>query len=272
MRLNELKSQIPRETLNLLQNQTNIVGLSGGKDSVATCILLYYLDIPFKTVTAEVWWKKNITGENPLHYEFMHEKLFPKLNSWGVKTDIVSSDITAYDYMTTPIKYSRENPERVGKLRGFPLCGKCGIQRDCKTRVCEKYYKAISEPSNVIWGFASNEKDRVLSGAAENKIALLSEMGIHEGSTFGISSKEGLLSPTYNFSDRGGCWFCPNQKLYELALLYWNFPTYWEELMQIQKLPNKVTELFNRTQTLYDIEKIIKEQGVQTKLFMGDLL
>ena len=63
---------ISEDTLKLLKSNLNIVGLSGGKDSVATCILLRNMDIPFKTVTAEVWWKENISGENPRHYEFMH--------------------------------------------------------------------------------------------------------------------------------------------------------------------------------------------------------
>ncbi len=272
MKLQEIKSNIPKDTLKLLKNRLNIVGLSGGKDSVATCIFLYYLDIPFQTVTAEVWWKENITGENPKHFDFMHNTLFPKLNSWGVKTDVIKSNVTAHQYITTKIVRSKEHPERVGKYRGFPLCSKCGVQRDCKSRVCERYYKEISEPYNVIVGLANNEKDRVLSANAKNQIAFLDLLRIHEYQTFSICNTENLLSPTYWFSDRGGCWFCPNQKLYELALLYWEFPELWEELMTIQRMPNKVTELFNRTQTLYDIEKIITEQGVQTKLFMGDLL
>ena len=79
------------------------------------------------------------------------------------------------------------------------------------------------------------------------------------------------MSPTYWFSDRGGCWFCPNQKIQELELLYREHRDYWNELMEIQKMPNKVTELFNRRQTLYDIEKIIKT-GVQMKFFIGHLL
>ena len=269
--MNIKKSLLPNDVLKLLQSRTNIVGLSGGKDSVATCIILRYLDIPFKTVTAEVWWKENITGENPYHYEFMHDTLFPKLNSWGIKTDIIKSDITAYQYMTTPIKASKEHPERNGKLRGFPICGKCGIQRDCKSRACERYYRNQTQPYNSIIGFASNEKDRVLSADSKQWISLLSLLGIHEFSTFKICNDERLLSPTYNFSDRGGCWFCPNQKIQELEVLYRVHPFYWNELMEIQKMPNKVTELFNRTQTLFDIEKIILS-GVQMKMFMGDLL
>lgn len=263
--------KLPTELRNILESKINIVGLSGGKDSVATCILLYYLGIPFKTVTAEVWWDEETSGEHPYHYEFFHNKLIPKLHSWGVETDIIRSDITAYQFMTTPIVHSKDHPERVGKLRGFPLCGACGIQRDCKVSVCNKYYRNYSEPYNTILGFANNEKDRVLNANNKNYISLLDALDIHEYQTFFINHKEGLLSPTYSFSDRGGCWFCPNQKIQELELLYSCFPELWGKLMEIQNMPNKVQEKFNRTQTLYDIERQIKN-GVQMKLFMNDFL
>ena len=271
MKISEIKNSIPSMVLQTLQNKLNIVGLSGGKDSVATCVLLYYLDIPFKTLTAEVWWKEDISGEHPRHFEFMHEKLFPKLDMWGVEHDIVRSKITAYDYMTTPVKASKEHPERNGKYRGFVVCGKCGVQRDCKTRPCERYYRLLNEPYNSILGLASNEKDRVLSANSKNQFALLDILGIHEQSTFSICNNEKLLSPIYCFSDRGGCWFCPNQKIQELELLYREYPELWNELMEVQKMPNKVTELFNRKQTLYDIEDQIKN-GVQMKFFVGNLL
>lgn len=253
-----------------LKESVNIVGLSGGKDSMATCVLMHYLDIPFKTVTAEVWWKKDITGENPYHYEWLHDKAVSKLESWGVQCDFVSSEITAYEFMTTPIKYSKY-PERVGKLKGFPLCNRCGIQRDCKLRPCQKYYRDQSSEHNVITGIATDEKDRLVTAAANKNESLLDILKVPEYMTYGICSGEDLLSPTYTFSERGGCWFCPNQKIYELEMLYREFPHFWDELMEIQKMPNKVQEKFNRTQTLYDIEKEIIN-GVQIKLFTGTLV
>lgn len=259
-----------KEKINALKSGDNIVGLSGGKDSAATCIILNWLDIPFSTITAEVWWKERVTGENPYHYEFMHDILFPKLKSWGVMCETVRSDITAYQHMTTPISKSKY-PERVGKLRGFPLCGKCGIQRDCKKRPCERFYKRKKDDYRCILGFASNEKDRILSKAAKGKISILDLLDIEEYQTFGICNQENLISPTYSFSDRGGCWFCPNQKIQELELLYRCFPHLWKDLMEIQDMPNKAQENFNRTQTLYDIEAQIKN-GVQQKLFIGALM
>lgn len=265
-----LLPQANKDRIETLKDSDNIVGVSGGKDSLATCILLHWLGIPFRTIAAEVWWKDDITGENPYHYEFMHEKAFPKLKSWGCECQTVRGDITAYDYMTTPIAKSIY-PERVGKLRGFPLCGKCGIQRDCKTRPCEKFYKRQKDGYSVIFGIAADEKDRILTNTANNKISILELLQVVEFSTYGICSQEELLSPTYTFSERGGCWFCPNQKIQELAMLYRCFPRLWQELMEIQNMPNKVQEKFNRTQTLYDIEEQIKN-GVQEKWFTGQLI
>lgn len=258
--------KLDNETRKKLEDKINIVGLSGGKDSVATCILLRHLDIPFKTVTAEVWWKENITGENPLHFDFLHSKLFPKLESWGIEHEIIKSDITAFQYMTTKISKS-QYPDRIGKYRGFPLCGKCGIQRDCKLRPINQFYKSINVDYNSILGFGNNEKERIYR-QGNKSFSLLSLLGIHEQETFKIDSGEGLLSPVYNFTERNGCWFCPNQKIQELEFLYRNFPEYWNELMYVQNLENKISELFNRTQTLYDIEKQILT-GVQMKFFTG---
>lgn len=263
-------SEEAKNKIQELKESVNIVGLSGGKDSLATCVLMHYLDIPFKTVTAEVWWKKDITGENPYHYEWLHEKAVPKLESWGVQCDFVSSKITAYEYMTTPISHSKY-PDRVGKLRGFPLCNRCGVQRDCKSRPCKEYYREQHVEHNVITGIATDEKDRLVTNAANKNVSLLDILKVHEYMTYSICAIEGLLSPTYTFSERGGCWFCPNQKLYELEMLYREFPHLWNELMEVQKMPNKVQEKFNRTQTLYDIEKQIAN-GVQRKWFMGMLV
>ena len=266
-----LLSKEDKDRIAKLKSGDNIVGLSGGKDSMATCIILHWLEIPFRTITAEVWWKKDITGENPLHHEFLHDKAFPKLTAWGCEPKTVRSNITAYEYMTTPIIKSKEHPERVGMLRGFPLCGKCGIQRDCKTRPCEKFYKDQKEGYSVIFGIANDEKDRILTNKANNKISLLEILQVREFETYQICNQESLLSPTYFFSNRGGCWFCPNQKIQELELLYRCFPNLWQELMEVQKLPNKVQEKFNRTQTLYDIEEQIKN-GVQQRFFVGHLM
>jgi 3'-phosphoadenosine 5'-phosphosulfate sulfotransferase (PAPS reductase)/FAD synthetase len=265
-----LLPQTQKDKIDALKTKNNIVGVSGGKDSLATCILLYWAGIPFHTITAEVWWKEGITGENPYHYEFLHDKVLPKLTRWGCDPQTVRGDITAYEYMTTPIKKSKY-PERIGKLRGFPLCGKCGIQRDCKTRPCERYYKSHDEEYTAILGIAADEKDRLLTMEAKEQVSILDLLQIEEFAAFGVCSQEDFISPTYSFSFRGGCWFCPNQKIQEWELLYRCFPNLWGELMEVQKMPNKVQEKVDRTHTLYDIEAQIKS-GVQQRLFIGQII
>lgn len=270
--LEKLGIEIPESAVPIIRemrNSVNIVGLSGGKDSTSTCILMHLLDIPFKTVTAEVMWKKDISGEHPYHYDWFHGTLIPALQKWGIKTDIIHSKITAFEYMTTPIKASTKHPERVGKLRGFPICGSCGVQRDCKSRPCEQYYRKHPRPYTVVTGIAGDEDARLVSNMVNNRTSILEALKLREHKAFPICAAFGLISPVYSFSNRNGCWFCPNQKIQEFELLYREFPHLWDELMEIQKMPNKVTELFNRTQTLYDIEKQIKS-GVQIKLFTGD--
>lgn len=264
-------SKEAKRKIDELREGVNVVGLSGGKDSMATCILLHWLEIPFQTVTAEVWWKNGISGEHPKHFEFLRETMAPRLKSWGVKCEFVRSEITAYQYMTTPIVKSKDHPERIGKLRGFPLCGKCGIQRDCKTRPCEAYYHGLSEGHNEIFGIAKEEEKRLNSMTKKKRISILEILGLSCREAYLICASEGLLSPTYTFSERGGCWFCPNQKIQELEMLYREYPHLWEGLMEVQRMPNKVTELFNRTQTLYDIEKEIRG-GVQMRIFTGMLM
>lgn len=261
-------SEEAKAKIDELRGQVNIVGLSGGKDSMATCILMHRLGIPFKTVTAEVWWKEGITGENSKHYNFIHYKAVPKLQEWGVECFFTRSEKTAYEFMTTPIVASKDHPERDGKLRGFPLCGICGIQRDCKIRPCERFYKKLPQPYNVITGIAFDERKRLTSNTRNGRISILELLEVCEFETYGICNQEGLLSPTYSFSERGGCWFCPNQKIQELELLYREHRELWDQLMEIQDMPNKVQENFNRTQTLHDIEDQIK-RGVQMKLFYG---
>ena len=69
-----------------------------------------------------------------------------------------------------------------------------------------------------------------------------------------LCRKAGLLSPVYAFTDRGGCWFCPNARKRELRHLYDHHPELWERMLELQALPGKVSEKFNRTDTFSDID------------------
>ena len=78
-----------------------------------------------------------------------------------------------------------------------------------------------------------------------------------------LCKQAGLLSPVYEFTDRGGCWFCPNAKLSELRHLYDHHPDLWQKMVRLQVVPGKVTEKFNRSQTFADIDAMFREQDLQ---------
>ncbi len=79
-----------------------------------------------------------------------------------------------------------------------------------------------------------------------------------------LCEKAGLLSPVYEFTDRGGCWFCPNAKRKELRHLYDYHPDLWARMLELQAIPGKTTEKFNRTQTFADIDAIFRQEDGQT--------
>ncbi len=59
--------------------------------------------------------------------------------------------------------------------------------------------------------------------------------GWNEQKCFRWCKKENLLSPIYNFSKRGGCWFCHLQGVEQLRILRKNHPELWEKLLKIDK-------------------------------------
>ncbi len=57
-------------------------------------------------------------------------------------------------------------------------------------------------------------------------------MGWKEADCFQWCKENNLLSPIYQTSTRGGCWFCHNQSVAQLRELKKNFPDLWEILLQ----------------------------------------
>ena len=115
-------------------------------------------------------------------------------------------------------------------------------------------------------GIAKDEQERLLR-LSGNKVSLLDKYGYTEQDAKQLCREAGLLSPAYEFTDRGGCWFCPNAKLRELRHLYDYHPELWRRMLELQALPGKVSEKFNRTMTFADIDAIFKQEDAQQSLF-----
>ena len=116
-------------------------------------------------------------------------------------------------------------------------------------------------------GIANDEQERLLRLDGVNRISLLQKYQVTEDMACQICRDNGLLSPIYDFTTRGGCFFCPNAKNEELRHLRDYHPDLWQRLLDLQKLPNKVTEKFNRQFRIDEIDLLFQNEDNQLSMF-----
>ena len=237
-----------------------VASCSFGKDSLATLLLAKEHGEPLdEAVYCEVMFDKDISGEVPEHRNFIYGRAIPVLESMGVKIVVLRSKKTYVELFTGRVT---KGPKK-GMIRSFPICGRCAVQRDCKLRPLQRYQKTLPPGTVQYIGYASDEKERLLrlGGTRES---LLAKYGYTEQDARELCEDAGLLSPAYEFTDRGGCWFCPNAKRAELRHLYDHHPDLWARMLELQAIPGKTTEKFNRTQKFSDIDAIFRQEDEDT--------
>ena len=228
----------------------HVASCSFGKDSLATILLALEHGEPLdEAVYCEVMFDKEISGEVPEHRDFIYTTAIPALERRGVKVTVLRSEKTYVDLFTGKIT---RGPKK-GLLRSFPICGRCAVQRDCKLKPILRYQKSLPPDTVQYIGIAKDEQERLLR-LAGNRVSLLDKYNCTEEDAKQLCQRAGLLSPVYTFTTRGGCWFCPNAKRKELRHLYDYHPNLWERMLELQALPNKVSEKFNRSETFSDID------------------
>ena len=234
-----------------------IASCSFGKDSLATVLLAKIHGEPLdEAVYCEVMFDKGISGEVPEHRDFIYETAIPALERMGVKVIVLRSKRTYVELFTGKVTRG----SRKGMVRSFPLCGKCAIQRDCKVRPIQQYQKALPPGTVQYIGIAKDEQERLLRLEGGRQISLLEKYNFTENDAWEFCKAAGLLSPVYAFTDRGGCWFCPNAKRPELRHLYDHHPDLWARMLELQAIPGKATEKFNRTQRFSDIDALFRQE------------
>ena len=234
-----------------------IASCSFGKDSLATILLAKEHDEPLdEAVYCEVMFDKGISGEVPEHRDFIYGTAIPLLERMGVKIIVLRSEKTYVELFTGRVT---RGPKK-GMVRSFPLCGKCAVQRDCKVRPIQRYQKMLPAGTVSYVGIAQDEQERLLRLEGGKQISLLEKYNFTEQDAKQLCQRVGLLSPVYAFTDRGGCWFCPNAKREELRHLYDHHPDLWARMLELQAIPGKTTEKFNRTQKFSDIDALFRQE------------
>lgn len=241
-----------------------VVGCSFGKDSLATVITAVEKGEPIdEAMYCEVMFDDDVSGEVPEHRDFIYNVGIPALEKMGIKTTVIRGERTYVSSFTRVIK---KGPHR-GKINAFPLCGRCCIQRDCKIVPIKRWTRQQEGEIVQYIGLAADEQDRLLREGVRSHISLLDKYNIDEQAARELCKKHGLLSPVYDFADRGGCFFCPNAKEPELRHLYDHHPELWRRMLELEALPNKATELFNRRQRFSDIDAAFRLDDAQISIF-----
>ena len=233
-----------------------LASCSFGKDSLAAILLAKKHGEPLdEAVYCEVMFDKTISGEVPEHRDFIYTKGIPALERMGIKVTVLRGKKTYVDLFTGRIT---RGPKK-GMLRSFPVCGKCYVQRDCKLRPILRYQKTLPPDTVQYIGIAKDEQERLLR-LEGRQVSLLEKYNCTEQDAKELCRQAGLLSPIYQFTNRGGCWFCPNAKRKELRHLYDHHPDLWNRMLELQAIPGKVSEKFDRKRRFSDIDALFRQE------------
>lgn len=228
---------------------------SFGKDSVATVLLAIENNEPLDGILFnEIVFdhKRNISGEIPEHIEWVYNTAIPTFERMGVSTKVIKSEKDYMYFFTNTVGGGKYK----GKLYGFPMGGRCIINRDCKVGAIKKYLRTIGEEYTQYIGIAIDEPKR-LARLKDNQISLLAKYGYTEQMAMELCRKYNLVSPIYETGTRGGCWFCPNAKISALANFRNKHPELWQELEILSHTENLCTTGFKWGLTLQQVNEKI---------------
>ena len=244
-----------------IKETKKVIAWSGGKDSTASVILAHEKGIPIDLIIISLVWfdkSRGIYGESPEHIKWVLEYAKPLFESWGYKVAVVDSD-RDYLHHFYNIRRRSKYPEMVGKYHGFVLAGKCRMNRE-KTIPMQRYLCGLGGAYELFVGIAADEKKRLEKmKARKNESSLLEQYGMTGADAKALCAHYGLLSPLYQYAERGGCWFCPNQTMREMAHTKTVYPELWAELARMGREPNKCSEGFRYGKSFFDVDEEVEQ-------------
>jgi len=242
-----------------MQACEHVLSLSYGKDSLACMGAIERLGWPLERIVhVEVWATDTIPADLPPMVEFKAKADAIIKERYGIEVEHIRAERTYEQcfYLVCGKQQRQAKSKCAGKIYGWPF------QRGpwCNSRLKQHpIEKALKNTIRYI-GIAADEPNRfhVLS---DKKKSPLKELGWKEEDCRCWCEKNGLLSPIYNHSTRGGCWFCHNQGIQQLRFLRNNYPEYWNLMM---KWDNDSPITFEANgHTVYDFERrfVLEDQN-----------
>lgn len=180
------------------KQKLHIASWSGGKDSMATILLALEHNEPLdRVVFSEVMFdhEKGISGEIPEHIQWIREVAIPKLESMGVKVDVVRSK-KDYVGLCNQVLQSGKNK---GKKYGHQSNNPCFANSFLKIHPIKSYLSRKRKDYDVVQyvGIAIDEPKRLSRLEGTNKVSLLAKYGFTEEMAMEKCKEYDLVSPCY---------------------------------------------------------------------------
>jgi 3'-phosphoadenosine 5'-phosphosulfate sulfotransferase (PAPS reductase)/FAD synthetase len=225
-----------------------VASVSFGKDSLAMLIKIKELGLPLdEVIYVDIMFDDNISGETPEMASFITkaEKILKE------KFNIEVTHLKGITFKEQFYKV-KQRGNHIGDNYGFPYTIGAWCNDRLKMQPIKEYLRKQKEQVIQYVGIAYDEPKRYERLNHQTHIAPLYDLKITEAEAMEICKKYDLVSPIYKTSFRGGCWFCPKQRLSQLKWLYKEHNDLWNILKDMEK---DSFNTFKPNATLKDLEE-----------------
>ena len=225
-----------------------VASLSFGKDSMAMLIKIKELGLPLdEVIYVDIMFDDDTSGETPEMASFITkaEKILKE------KFNVEVTHLRGVTFKEQFYKV-KQRGKHIGDNYGFPYTIGAWCNDRLKMQPIKEYMRKQKEQIIQYVGIAYDEPERYERLNHETHIAPLYDLKITEKEAMEICKKYDLLSPIYKTSFRGGCWFCPKQRLSQLKWLYEEHNDLWNTLKDMEK---DSVNTFKPNTTLKDLEE-----------------
>ena len=228
-----------------------VASLSFGKDSMAMLIKIKELGLPLdEVIYVDIMFDDDTSGETPEMASFITkaEKILKE------KFNVEVTHLRGVTFKEQFYKV-KQRGKHIGDNYGFPYTIGSWCNDRLKMQPIKEYMRKQTDEIIQYVGIAYDEPERYERLNHETHIAPLYDLKITEKEAMEICRKYDLLSPIYKTSFRGGCWFCPKQRLSQLKWLYQEHNDLWNTLRDMEK---DSFNTFRPNTTLKDLEERFK--------------
>ena len=230
-----------------------VASLSFGKDSMAMLIKIKELGLPLdEVIYVDIMFDDDTSGETPEMASFITkaEKILKE------KFNVEVTHLRGVTFKEQFYKI-KQRGKHIGDNYEFPYTIGAWCNDRLKMQPIKEYMRRQKEQIIQYVGIAYDEPERYERLNHETHIAPLYDLKITEKEAMEICEKYDLLSPIYKTSFRGGCWFCPKQRLSQLKWLYQEHNDLWNTLRDMEK---DSFNTFRPNTTLKDLEERFKNE------------